>query len=574
MIGSGKKPQLAVLGVLLLSACDGTLDPLEAIPNTSVVRAAPRGLHFVEPFDYHYPDEPFFDSIANALELSAAHGQTDASAFVYVPAVSGELRLSAADLTSPDGRIFPAAQLKLAVVTFADRTRARGGRDSADRLTMAFASGARRGGVGADFRGFHQDAREHLPSVPLVITPDALELGERMSTADGFVSLTDVDFARAWGAAGKGVEFWVTANVPQDFAGAEPVTTFTGALQLSTPTGAVDVAITLKVLGFQLDTLEEHGRFAGVTDALSHNPPEFREAIVRDLREHGVNLLRDNFASLTDYAELQAAGFGVLVNTSPDFSLTEIPAIVGLGMRPLFNVGLFEPTADELNTTLQGALALRAAGAELESEMTLDVARRAGEQLPFDAWTYALTTYELSDLHAGEFDQFLALLDTVRAAPERKEVAFSGHYAEVFNGHVPHQARLLYGLWLAQSNLDFGMAYGYAMVDGQNPFQTPSYNGVAFPAMLSAGAGLPPRRVMLPSLTWEAFRAGIDDFRYALTARRVASTNPALQAKLATLLAPYGSLYDDVGDRVDYRNREADVRRVRAQLAALILEGL
>ncbi len=556
----------------LLGACDGKLDPLEHAGTKPAEHATVRGVHVVEPYAYHYPDEVFFDSIAKTLEISAALGQTEAAAFVYVPEVEGELRLEKSDLKSATGMMLPASALSVGVLTFADRTRSRGGVDPADRLEMAFTSGARRGGPDGDFRGFHQDAREHLPLVPLVIAPDAIELAEQQSRADGFISLTARDSARAWGAVGRGTEFWITVTVPPKLEVPIGSTLFQGTLRLSTPSAELEIPIGVEVLGFALDTLEQHQRYVGVTDGLAHNPPEFRSAIISDLRAHGCNALRDEFRSRAEYAELYDAGLALLVNTSPDFPRDEIPGLAALGGRALFNVGLFEPTPEELAAGVVAGQALRAAGAELESEMTLEVARKASAGVPFGAWTYALTTYELSRLHEGEFDDFLALLDTMRADPANKEVPLSGHYGEVFNGHAPHQARLMYGLWLAQSNLDFGLAYGYAMVDGQNPFTTPGYSGVAFPAELSRGSERP-TPVMLPTLTWEALRAGIDDFRYVLTARRLTGQNAALRAKLDGLLEPYGPLYSG-GDRVDYRNREGDVRLTRAALATLILEAL
>lgn len=562
---------LALLGVAV-SGCDGKLDPLERLSVNAPTRAAVPGVYFVEPYDYHYPDEPFFDSISTVLELSAALGQTEAAAFVYVPEAAGELRLQKSDLRSADGTVLPASALSLGVVTFADRTRNTGGRDPADRLPMAYLSGARRGGSASDFRGFHQDARQRLPLVPLLIAPDAIELGERQHEAEGFISLTTAEGARAAGVVGLGTEFWVTVTVPEDLGVSASSTHFSGSLRLSAPGVELDVPIDVEVLGFQLDTLEQSQHFVGVTDALALNAPEFRSAIIGDLRAHGCNALRDDLVDTADYAELARAGFSLLINTSATFPLADIPRLSELGVRPLFNVGLFEPTPVEIANAIAQGRALREAGAELESEMTLAVARQVATAVPFSAWTYALTTYEVSDLHHGEFDDFLALLDAVRGDATNKEVPLSGHYAEVFNGHVPHQARLLYGLWLAQSQLDFGLAYGYAMVSGQNPFTTTSYSGVAFPAEIRQD-GLPPQRVMLPSLTWEAFRSGIDDFRYAVTARRLTASNPALRAKLDALLEPYGPLYSS-GDRVDYRNREGDVRLTRAKLAALILEAL
>jgi hypothetical protein len=567
---------LKALGLLLLagqlSACDGKLDPLEQLAKEPSRPPAVPGVHVVEPFAYHYPDEVFFDSIADTLQLEVALGQTEAAAFVYVPEVDGELRLQQSDLRSATGANLPASAISVGVLTFADRKRNTGGIDGADRLKMAYMSGARRGGADGDFRGFHQDAREHLPVVPLVIAPDAIQLSERESQADDFISLTAIAGARAWGVAGQGTEFWVTVNVPPELDVPAGRTLFQGTVHLSTPAAELDLPLAVEVLGFKLDTLEEHQRYVGVTDGLARNLPEFRGAIIADLRSHGCNALRDEFRTSTEYAELTDAGLSLLINTSPDFPKGEIPGLAALSSRALFNVGLFEPTPEDLASALILGQTLRAAGAELESEMTLDVARKANASLPFSAWTYALTTYELSTLHEAEFDDFLALLDAIRTDPANKEVPLSGHYAEVFNGHVPHQARLMYGLWLAQSNLDFGLAYGYAMVDGQNPFTATDYSGVAFPAKLHSG-GETPLRVMLPTLTWEAFRAGIDDFRYVLTARRLTERNPALGAKLDVLLQPYGPLYSG-GDRVDYRHREGDVRLTRAALAQLILEAL
>ncbi len=560
--------------VVSLSACQGQLDPLERIPpGFEAPRPATPGVHMVEPFDYHYSDEAFFDSISQTLELSLARGQTEGAAVVYVPEVSGEVRLLARDLADANGTVLSAANLALGVVTYADRTRIPNDRDPADRLSMAYVSGARRGGASADYRGFHQDARAHLPIVPLVIAPDAIELHARIETASDFVALTDARGARAMGVAGQGVELWVKVTAPIDLALTQTQTQFEGALALATAQGDFDIPISVTVFDFELDGLSEHARFVGVTNTLTHNLPEFRGAILSDLREHGVNALREDIASLTEYQELSERGFAMLVNTDLGFPASDVPAIGALGQRPLFNVSMFEPTAQELADAVAQAESLRAMGAELESEMTLGVARSAVQQFSLDAFAYAITTYELSNLHEGEFDDFLALLDAIRADPANKEVALSGHYAEVFNGHVPHQARLLYGLWFAQSNLDFGLAYGYSMVDGQNPFTSPGYTGVAFPAELQSADGSS-RRVMLPSLTWEAFRAGIDDLRYVLTARRLTADRADLAARLDALVAAYGPLYDSAGDRVDYRRRGADLRATRAALATLILDAL
>ncbi|MEM6992234.1 MAG: hypothetical protein AAF721_17110, partial [Myxococcota bacterium] len=528
------------------------------------------GLFFVEPFEYHYPDEGTYERVDAGVQIKLALGEHEPGSFVFVP-LEGvqELVVVPDDLLGPGGTMLPAEMIRVGVVTFMNRS------DNAGRTEMVWRSGVERGGSSEDSREFHQDARDRLPLLPGAIVRDATEAESRMAGANPSITLTDGIEARARAVAGQGVQFWVTVHVPADFELPEPVTSFGGALDLYLDDRKILVPMRVEVLRTTLDTLEAHGKHVGVMTALEHNDSAFEDAILADLRDHGANALRAPIATPSGYAPLSDNGIGVVLNLATELEPADLAAVADAGFAPYLFHGLTEPSDAEVVEALDAAVSIHDRGGLYADAMAFDVLETIAAQEPVDYWAHAITTYELDDTRSSaDFDAFLAHLDAVRSNPRAKIATMEAHYAEVFAGQAPLQARLLYGFWLYRSNLDGAVASGYAIADDEavdNPWTSPSYRGVTFPAIMTDAQGVELRREMIPTYTWEAMREGIDDFRYALTAARMIDERGTAgdRETFETLLADYGPLYVD-GDRVDYRHREADVRATRYALFDLI----
>lgn len=582
------RTSLAALGpicaCLSLASCDvsGELRPLAdrgaggAVSLPGVV--AMPGVHYVEPFDYHYPDEAFYDDIADRVLINVALGEFEPGTLVYVPTEGpGVLLLEPTALTSDSGVQLSADNLDIKVVTFADRSRAPQALPySASRLDMVWRSGIRRETGSQDARGLHEDARSRLPLVPLVLVNDAALFEERKASASPTLSLPFTRSGRAQGQAGRGTQFWVTVHIPKDLALSQAVTRFVGSLKLTVGDGgASEIPIEVNVLNTELDTLESHERFVGVLHVADPLERDFSDAIALDVLSHGANLTRGNFRVPEDYLRLKQAGFQALINTDSELSASAFAEVSALGFEPLVATNLWEPTLAEL--ALEGPIvdAIHAKGGRYFGTMTFGVLQALAQQTTVDWWSHALTTYELDARSPQEFTEFLAHLERLRSDPSAKLAANEFHFAEVFNGHAPHQARLLYGFWLYRSGLNGATVWGYSDPLTLNPFTEPAHDGVAFQVRYTDHPTNPSGEAMLPSYTWEAFREGVDDLRYALTAERLvrAQLNPELDARFASIVAGYDSLYEN-GDRLDYRKRESDLRSTRKALFDLIAELL
>ncbi len=569
---------VCLVGLFTLNACDGKLEPLVEAPRLTPI-AVP-GVHFVEPFDYHYPDEGFYDDIDDAVHISVARGQTEAGTFVYVPSAAvSELEVKVGDLRAADGSVFPPESVSVGVVLFRERAHA------PNRLDMCWKDGIRRGVGSSDPRGFHQDCRQHLPLVPLMIVPDEIEALAQAATATGHITLHETSGARAHAEPNVGKQFWFTVNLPIAQRLNAPRTLFTGDITLTS--GASHLAIPLKIeaLNIELDTLISHGKHAGVMTGADPVAPEFREAVLEDLAGHGVNALRDALSVPDDYLSLRAHGFGLAINTRENLSDAELQQIKRLGYEPyvfgetLAQPGLFDGSTDIVPSDIDGAVLeakqLHAHGALYGGAMRWLALQQIRASEPVDFWAHTLSLYTLdTSLFASEFDGLLEHLGSLRAEPSRRVAGIESHYAEVFNGQAPLDARLLMGFWLYRSGLDGGMPWGYTHGTDTNGFTDPNAVATAFPAEFHDATGNVTRRALLPSYTWEAYRAGVNDLRYALTAERLLGLrgSPEQRARFEALLAGYAMLYDANGDYLAYRKREGDVRLTRQALAGLVLE--
>ena len=262
-------------------------------------------------------------------------------------------------------------------------------------------------------------------------------------------------------------------------------------------------------------------------------------------------------------------GYDVAINTRDDLTSADFEQIRNLGFDPLVSTSFFEPTPEEVEAERSVIDALQAQGGSHWATMLFSHLQDLATTNQLDWWSHSITTYELDEREQEDFAALLTHFDELREDATAKLARRELHYAETFNGHAPLQTRLMYGLWLYRSKLDGGSVWGYSFWEDQNPYLETGYSGTAFPARVGPAEQLQ----MLSSYTLEAFRAGIDDLRYALTVERLLSErgSAAQMAEFEMLLTPYDELYAD-GDRVDYRNRESDVRLTRQRLFELLTE--
>lgn len=565
---------MAVALVSVTVGCEGAgwLEPVRGEP----VDPEAAGVHFVEPFDYHYPDEGRYEGVAERVELRATLGQTVAGAFVFVPEhTASEIRVRARDLQGPAGSTFPAENVRVQVVTFMDRARDNG------RLETVWRGGIRRGSPGADSRGFHQDAKVRLPLVPAVLVEDAVAYGaaldgERFDAETGDIELlrSEPGEARASALAGEGRQFWITVTVPEGFAAPGLLSRYEGVLELEVDGVSQEVPLALEVIATVLDRPGEHGMHVGIMSALDTTHAELHPAILDDLREHGVDALRIDDEALGTYETLRGRGITTTLNLNTGLDAQAIAEIESSGTEPYLYHSVFDPTDAEVDGAIADAAAIHDRGGLFCAGMTLDVLQAIVAEEPVDLWVHGITTYELDARWQPSFDGFLAYLDGIRADPSSKLAPVETHYAEVFNGHAPHLTRLMMGFWLLRSGLDGGMPWGYAEMAGTQPFSDSEYDGVVFPVRWVDGTGAETGRGVLPTYTWEAYRAGVDDLRLGLTVRRLLDErgSEAQRDRYEALLGSYDRYYDDRGDRVDYRNRESDVRITRQALLDLLVE--
>lgn len=515
---------------------------------------APNTLHYPEPFDFHFPDEGAYPSVASSVQVQMSIGERQSSTFVYVPGAPGRIEVFAKDLSGPGGAVLPAALIDVGVVTFMDRSR------EVDYLQNAWLRG-----------GLNPEAKSRSPVLPMAIVPDEEDFLANADESLGAVRLRDIDHARAVARPGEGTQFWVTVQLPPSFQPPALRSVYRGDLVLRTGAGDLDVPVEVEVLDVALDDLWDHGKHLGVFQAVDQFAPEFRDTVVSDLVAHGVNGVFHRGATVADYEHFAANGIRFVVNADNlGLGLPDIRRIVDAGFPPLF-YGFDEPNrsgryADQVAISRS----IRDRGGLIGTSGSLEALERIDAQVPQDWWNISFSSSW--SVNSKVFRYF----DELRADSSRKIADLQSVYPMTLLELYPLNTRLLYGFWLFNSNLDGGFAWAYASdTRVQNPYTTTDWNGVAFPAEFYDGDGALHHRAILPSYTWEAFGAAASDFRYALTAQRLLSERGTAdqQDRFRTVMSTYQRIFrDGDGARIDVVNPNGAVRQARSELFDLLAD--
>lgn len=511
-------------------------------------------VHIPEPYDFHYPDEGYYPDVANSLELQSALGDSTSATFVYVPATPGEIEVVLADLVAPDGTVFPKENLDVGVVVFMDRT----------REAHYFRNVSPRGEINGD-------VAERAPVMPMAIVPDESDFLTNTGTATGAIQLRTPTNARAIARPGRGTQFWLTARVPADLAGPELLTTYRGSATVVSGGVSSYVPISLTVLSRELDALADHDKYVGVFQGLDQFDAEFRDTVMGDLREHGVNAMFYRGATIADYQYFRRNEVSLVLNADDLYgSADEIAAIRDTGFQPLF-YGYDEPNQNgTINEHVEASDAIHSRGGLIGTSGSLTALQEADRRSPQNWWNLSFAT----SWSAGA--EVFAHLDAVRADSRNRLADLESVYPMTLLELYPLNTRLLYGLWLYRSNLDGGFAWAYSSDTRLvNPYTKTDWNGVAFPAEFYDEAGSLTGRDMLSSYVWEAFRDGVTDMRYALTVERLLAErgSDAEKQEFEDMLARYDQIFaGPEATRIDIRNSNATVRETRTRLFAMLTD--
>ncbi|MGH3774017.1 MAG: hypothetical protein ACRDRW_21945 [Pseudonocardiaceae bacterium] len=512
-------------------------------------------MFFPEPFDFHYPDEGTYRNISSSIQLKMSIGEHESGTFVYVPHEEGEIEVFANDLVGPGGTTLPKDLINVDVVSYMNR----------DRSLQYLQNIWLRGGV-------NRDVKARSPILPMAIVPDEQEFLSKTTEAVGPIRLREIDHARAQSRPGQGKQFWVTVHIPTIFNPPRLRSLYTGNLTLvAGNAGRWRVPIEVEVLNVRLDDLWSQHKHIGVFQAVDQFDAVFRDAVTHDLTSHGVNGVFHRGATVADYEYFKAHGINFVIN-GDNLYLTakKIRQIRDAGFYPFF-YGFDEPNrTGKYDEHIAISRDIRNRGGLIGTSGSLDALQRIAAVAPQDWWNLSFAT------SWSPTDKVFAHLDDIRADPRRKIATLESVYPMTLLELYPLNTRLLYGFWLFNSNLDGGFAWAYSNDTRQvNPYTTTDWNGVAFPAEFYDAAGTLKRRKMLSSYAWEAFRNGAYDFRYAMTAKRLAAERgtSAQRDQFREAMRSYQRIFGEANStRIDVVNSNGKVRETRHELFDLISE--
>jgi len=541
-------------------------------------------IYYPEPFDFHYPDETTHANISDRVWLQATLGEYESGTFVvHSSEAAANVGLRAGHLRGPNGQVLAQGNTDLGIVTFMSR-------ESNDiYLHNIWVGGLPAGqGLEANYNGFNQDAKDRLPLLPVCIVKDDAEFEAAKSGALGHITLTHQDNVTTSFDAGKSKQFWITVYIPEDLDLTEMRTVFSTDIELVVDGDTSLIPLEVEVINYRLDKLGDHERYLGVMRAWDVGS-EFRNAAMADIRAHGCNALRAPLNAPADYDYVKSYGFDLAITTETNWTANEVQEIRDSGYLPLM-YGRDEPgkppdpgatILEHIQLTEQIHTVGGLAGTSGAYDVLEEIAVTRG--VSQDWWLMGMSTRSwyasqwLTDLAAT-----LTHLEDLRKDPENRiALLLEGSYEGIMNGHYPLLTRIMYGFWLYNSNLDLGIHWGYA-TDAQeiNPYTTTDAFMVAFPATIVDQNDDFLRREMIPSYTWEAFREGIDDLKFALTIDRLineiedAAYREQQRIQFDTILNTFKLI--DVNNehqiRIDAYNGYAGTRTARTQLIDILTE--
>ncbi|MGD9107367.1 MAG: hypothetical protein PVJ87_11065 [Desulfobacterales bacterium] len=535
-------------------------------------------IYYPEPFDFHYPDETFHDNIADKVKLKVTPGEYESGTFVvFSPKPGKNVLLKANDLEGPKGSVIPKENIDVGVVTFMSREG-----NTAYQVNIWVGGMEAGAGLNAPYNGFNKDAKERLPVLPVCIVKDDAEFELAKADAESHITLTHRDNVKTFFKEGESKQFWVTVHIPGELVLPAFRNVFSGTLSLVVDEKTIEVPIEVEVINYRLDNLRNHGKYMGVMRAWDVGP-EFRDAAMADIRACGCNALRAPIKTLEDYKYVKRYGFDFVISTKSNWTKEEVQTICEMGFLPLM-YGRDEPGKPppwKARRTILEHISLTnkihkiggLAGTSGSYSILKEISDNRG--VAQDWWLMGISTRVWYSKRWLKFRKRCQYLADVRQDPSKKIVGLQGSYEGTMNGHYPLLTRIMYGFWLYNSNFDMGIHWGYAYrSEGMNPYTNTRAFMVAFPAVIKDERGIFLRREMIHSYTWDSFREGIDDFRYALTVNRMIDEVPNIE-KRKTLRFEFKKVLDtfkeiDVRNehkiRIDLYNGYAGTRRAREKL--------
>jgi hypothetical protein len=583
------KTRVLFLAILCLSLLvgmatqnSGAREPSELSPQA----LDDHSIYFPEPFDFHYPDEQYHDNISDRIRLQATLGEYESGTFVVhstVPALNVILR--ATDLEGPNRIVIPASNIDVGIVTFMSRAR------NDVYLNNIWVGGVPAGeGLDAPYNGFNQDAKDRLPLLPVCIVKNDAEFEAAKANALGHIILTHHEEAKTFFNAGESKQFWITVYIPENLNLPSIRNVFSGDLNLIIDGETLEVPIDVEVINFRLDELEDHNKYMGLMRVWDVGQ-DFMDTAMADIRAHGANAIRAPLNSTAEYSYVGDYNFDLAITTDNTWTADDVQDIWASGFQPLM-YGVDEPgkppdseatILEHIRLTQQihavGGLAGTAGRYDVLEEI---VVNRGVSQ---DWWLMGTSTRSWNtSLWLTDLTGVRAHIEDLRQDPANKiTLLMEGSYEGTMNGHYPLLTRIMYGFWLYNSNFDMGIHWGYAsnalLI---NPYTNTDAFIVAFPAVIINHNGDFLYRKMISSYTWEAYRAGIDDLRYALTInRRINELNDdalreQLRSEFDDILSTFRLIDVNNGHeiRIDAYNGYTGTRNARMRLTDLLVVTL
>ncbi|HJN18614.1 MAG TPA: sugar-binding protein, partial [Armatimonadota bacterium] len=373
-------------------------------------------------------------------------------------------------------------------------------------------------------------------------------------------------------AKGRSVRFWLTVKVPSD---ARPGN-YRGKVTLISDGAVTRIPLTVRVLPFELSPPDDMGYFMyypGANDQWFSNAPFF-EKTVADMREHGMSTFTIyNWATVTDpdtdqtrldLDEREADNYGVTYA-----QMMEMLQEAGLGVdAPLLDVfSMYYPPEiivelDEIVRERGWPEVLFYICDEIEYPERIERARKIldaiKELAPDIKTTTALGPKGAAAL--GEmYDVWIGC-----SKPEMVSHCLSlGQQPWTYSCRAVHEVSVAYeryffgryawklglkgvGLWSYAEDDSFydrfGRQHGYANDFVFTPEWKHRYGHVIFED-----------DEIIPTVTWEGVREGIDDYRYMLTLRKLAENAVDGDSASGRAAGRAGlDLLDDITDEIDF----------------------
>lgn len=531
----------------------------------------------VQAFNYYYPDMPVaaHEILGNRIELELPRGQTGYATFLYEAAYDREeVQVRPLDLFAQNGAFIPRESVKVGVVEVLDQYRS-----ISTNLQNIWLRGNHLEQT-EDRRRVQQKVQAHQGQAPLpfLVVPNLRDFQLRTRSSVGSLVLPKRIAASAPVTAGERRQFWISVQVPPHLDVGAPQRVFDGALEIETDGAVSSLPMQVTVHNFELDSLERHNKALGIYRAVTELPAEFRDAALEDLKTHNVNMIIDSSIYPADYERLIAAGFDDVVSLDGGLSAPELQYVRSLNLRNLALYTRDEPEylVDDPNSGTDGwDVFVSRYNLLSQAGMTKATAGLYAPSNDWYFWNYPHEWFAISFRTSWNSDHpTVSYLNSLASNPLARIATRQGHYSPTLSERYYLMTRLLYGPWLALSNLDFGAPYAYAPnVQTTDILGYTEWEGVAFPVQFTNPDGSIASYEILSNQVWDAFGDAGKMFRLVLMGRRLANEvgTAADRDRFEALVAPYRYLFPP-GYRIDTLNFNSDLDELQRDLLELIGE--